>query len=496
LSYVRSKTYKLSASLFYDFSKCRRRIFLDIHGDETERGKESDFLRLLWERGVLVEKDILDRIQKERPMVVVEGPAGKSTSQETLELMKQGSELIVQGVLAHADWIGRPDILEKVQGESRFGNYHYVPIDVKSGRATEREDGPIKQAYAHQVLFYAELLEHIQERKPRWGGIIDASGERVDFEINDYQEHYEGVREEIKGIVYNKQEVEPVIGGICKQCPWFVSCRTWAEKRRDLSLIFSLGRQKYDLRKRGVKTIQDLARIDISAFQREPLKINGVGKGRLTAWRRRAGVILNDKPLLFKEPKFLRTKQEIYFDIEDDPLRDEVYLYGIIERTPRKPNGQFRYFSVEKGDQEENTARAFWKYLNSLDPDSCIYHYGAYEKTKLSALQRKYDLAIEPLEKFERLRRDLYSTVQQCSDWPLFSYSIKDIAKYLGFRWTAEDASGANSIAWYRDYQNSVEGDRSIFEKIVQYNKEDCQAMIVVKDWFEEQSAKSAGGQR
>ena len=76
---------------------------------------------------------------------------------------------------------------------------------------------------------------------------------------------------------------------------------------------------------------------------------------------------------------------------------------------------------------------------------------------------------------------DLYDWVFLNTDWPLTSYGLKPIAKYTGFKWTAEDAGGANSISWYYDY---LAGDDLQMKKILIYNEDDCKATAHIKNWF------------
>ena len=65
----------------------------------------------------------------------------------------------------------------------------------------------------------------------------------------------------------------------------------------------------------------------------------------------------------------------------------------------------------------------------------------------------KYGLDRDTFEKYRQSEYDLYQhLVVEYSDWPTFSYGIKHIAKFIGFRWRDVDPSGANSIAWYNDY--------------------------------------------
>ncbi len=478
--------YKISASSFYNYSKCHRRVYLDLYGNPDEKGEHSDFLELLWEQGIQVERRIVDAMREQQPIDIVEGKASAETFDKTLSLMKNSAPLIYQGVLIHQDIIGRPDLLERVDGKSGFGDYYYIPCDIKSGRATksaEAED--IKEHYTNQVLLYAELLEKIQGRRPHVGKIIDAEGQVTVFEVGDYSDAYEETKAAIHAIVYQKDEPEPIIGSVCKECVWQKPCLKWAEDRQDLSLLSHLNKQKYQLRERGITTMEDLSRINVSEFLLPPNKIKGAGETTLIQWKRRAQVWLSGKPLVFAMPKFRQARREIFYDIEDDPSSDHVYLHGFIKREGAQ-KGAFQYFLANGPEEEQRAARELWSYVESLGEEDVIYHYGSYEKGKMDRLQEKYGLPAETVEKFGRLRVDLYQIVKKSSDWPLSSYGIKPIAKYLGFRWSSEDASGANSIAWYADYRENP-ANKELLQKILTYNREDCEAMMVVKDWLQSQ---------
>src|SRR3989338_6568208 len=108
-----SSDYRISASSFYNLSKCHRRVYLDLYGNPDEKGEYSDFVQMLWERGVRIEREIIEKIRKERDIVSVDGPASEDLFAQTLKLMKEGAPLIYQGVLINKDHIGRPDLLEK-----------------------------------------------------------------------------------------------------------------------------------------------------------------------------------------------------------------------------------------------------------------------------------------------------------------------------------------------------------------------------------------------
>jgi len=57
---------------------------------------------------------------------------------------------------------------------------------------------------------------------------------------------------------------------------------------------------------------------------------------------------------------------------------------------------------------------------------------------------------------------------------PVFSYGIKQVAPVFGFAWSADDAGGLNSEAWYKEWLESGN------EEILRYNLDDVLAMEVI----------------
>jgi predicted RecB family nuclease len=97
----------------------------------------------------------------------------------------------------------------------------------------------------------------------------------------------------------------------------------------------------------------------------------------------------------------------------------------------------------------------------------------------------RYELDAEVFERYLQQEYDLYTDlVVKYSDWPTYSYGIKQIANRVGFRWRDRDPSGANSIAWYNEYLKQPDR-QDLLERILQYNEDDCRAMIAVKDYFQ-----------
>jgi hypothetical protein len=53
----------VTASVLYDLVQCRQRVALDAFGKPAERDAINPFVRLLWERGTLFERETIARLQ-------------------------------------------------------------------------------------------------------------------------------------------------------------------------------------------------------------------------------------------------------------------------------------------------------------------------------------------------------------------------------------------------------------------------------------------------
>jgi len=70
--------------------------------------------------------------------------------------------------------------------------------------------------------------------------------------------------------------------------------------------------------------------------------------------------------------------------------------------------------------------------------------------------------------------------VFKATEWPTRDFSIKTIAKYLGFQWRDAHPSGAASIEWFNRWVTSRNPD--VRQRILDYNEDDCRATRVLLD--------------
>src|SRR5207244_1985529 len=105
--------------------QCPQRVALDAFGDPVDRDQINPFVRLLWERGTLFERETIAKLQL--PFADFSKVGEVDRERLTLEAMARGDPLIYGGRISAEDLLGMPDLLRK-------GTGGYVPGDIKSGR--------------------------------------------------------------------------------------------------------------------------------------------------------------------------------------------------------------------------------------------------------------------------------------------------------------------------------------------------------------------------
>lgn len=494
----------ITASLLYNYLQCPHRVWRDIYGPQDEKDQETNpFVELLWQKGVQHEEKTITKIGEYLDL-------GKGSlderSEKTLEALKNKTPLIYQGVLKHENMLGIPDLLKLLPDNS------YMPIDIKSGMGLEGADeetgdeGKPKKHYAVQLCLYNDLLKKLGFASHNNGKIIDIDGEEIEYNLiapmgirnkTTWWEEYEKIKKFVEFLMNNQHKNKPAMGGICKLCPWYSSCKKWCAENHDLTNIFYVGRSVRDAVNEDllIDKIDDFLEIDIDEVikQKKAEKkkgndfLHGVAEGNLTKALSRAKILYQTKkPVLYSPVVFPQVKYELFFDIEDDPTQEFVYLHGVYERSDDKE--RFLDFTAKELSKtaEKEAWGNFWDYIRSLPQDDfAVYYYSPHEKTTYRRLRKRYPDVIseQDLEAFFDNPNviDLYNqVVMKQTDWPVGSYGLKALATYVGFKWRDETPSGALSIQWFNKYLETK--DESILKRILEYNEDDCKATMVVKD--------------
>jgi uncharacterized protein len=492
----------ITASKLYDYTQCPHRVWRDVYGPQDEKIEEPNpFVQLLWENGITHEEAVVSDLG-----IYLDLQPGTYDERfkQTIRAMQDKTPLIYQGVLIYENMFGIPDLLKHLP------DGQYVPIEIKSGRGFEGVDeeeghaGRPKKHYAVQLALYSDLLNNLGFENRRFGQVIDIRTEEVDYDLNlplgkrdsrTLWQFYEQVKNSVWSLINDQATNKPALAGICKLCPWYLSCKKWVDESGDLTKIFYLGRSRRDKINQdlGIDNITDILAVDIKEVLRlkehDKQFLYGVGEKTLKEILRRAKVLVQTKkPVAYNPIVFPNVSYELYFDIENDPTREFVYMHGVYINGPE--GERYKHFTATEISEtaEKQAWQDFWNFIRSLPQnDFAVYYYSSHEKTTYKKMQKLYPDVISEaeLESFFDLPHviDLYDIVKRDTDWPLSSYSLKDLAQYLGFEWQDETPSGALSIKWFNEFIET--GDEKILHRLLAYNEDDCKATMVLKQALE-----------
>jgi transposase-like protein len=189
----------------------------------------------------------------------------------------------------------------------------------------------------------------------------------------------------------------------------------------------------------------------------------------------RALAIREKKTYIHGKPVLPQALTEIFFDVEG--LEDNfVYLLGIVVVT----GGRVEKHSFWADKKEEET-EIFLKCLQVVDgyDDYVLYHYGSYELSYLRRMKKKIAVDTAKIDRMIGNACNLLSVFYANVYVPTYTNGLKEIGNFLGFQWSEKDASGIQSIVWRKRWE--IGGLVEYKEKLIEYNMEDCKALLVVK---------------
>lgn len=480
----------ITGSMLYSYALCPHRVTLDLFGDPAKRDPVSPFVELLWERGNLYEREVVEGFKV--PFLNLRGiQSPDEREQRTRAALDSGEDLIYGGRLSAGDLLGEPDLLR------RRGDL-YLPGDIKSGSglegAGEESGGKPKKHYAYQLGLYLDILKALGRAPGSETFVIDIHGEEVPYDLSQPRgrrlpamwSEYREVLDEVRAISRKEKSTLPALCAACKLCHWRTYCFARIKAADDLTLIPELGRSRRDTLARRLPTVRALAETAPEKLvSGKKSLVSGVGAGMILKFRERARLLKapGAGPYFTEEFSFPPPGRELFYDVETDPMREVCYLHGFVVREKGKE--EFRGFFADR-PTEEDERRAFaraWELIAS--GFTALYVYSSYERTTLKKLAGRYP-GVAAMEEVEELFSrdgviDLYSDlVKPKMEWPTNDYSIKTLAKFLGFQWRDPDPSGASSIQWYHQWTEI--GDEALKKRILEYNEDDCVAMRVLLD--------------
>ncbi len=423
-----------------------------------------------------------------------------SARERTIDLMREGVDVIAQASLVLHPWQGRADILLRVATPSNLGFWSYEVIDTKLARQTRAET-------ILQLCLYAEMIESVQGSLPeRIGVVTPESFDPTWYRTLDYMAYFRRVKRSLLAAADGRDEPtypDPVER--CEVCRWHPECRRVWRKADHLSLVAGISRgQRRELVGRGFATMQHLAELPLpipfkpdrgsrSSYERvreqARIQVEGRDSGRPTHELKPVedGLGLGRLPV--------PSRGDVFFDLEGDHFVGErglEYLFGI---TYLDEAGNAAYDARWAFDGPAEKAAFEWavdfiEERRKLHPDLHIYHYAPYEPSAMKRLMGDYATRESVVDEWLRghLFVDLHRVVKESLIASVERYSIKDLEIFFGFvRDVALPDAGASRAA----LEMAIEFDGleaigpDIRDIVLGYNKDDCDATLALRDWLE-----------
>ena len=434
-------------------------------------------LQLAEERGFTSNYEFLRKGLRARARIDAEGKlardAGSNFIQGTclaIDVLKRGVSLLLNLTWEDEQLNIRFDGVRRVNGKSRLGDFHYVPILVYEGERPGKEQKALLE-------LLASILSPIQGKEPQWGILIHGKKSEIHkVKLGRGIAQVRRILQAINEVREAKTQPKLRLNSHCQICEFCQRCHAEAKAKDDLSLLRGMGEKeisKYN--RRGIFTVTQLSCV----FRPMKRAHNPKQKDQPHQYALQAIAIREQKIYVLGSPEVPDCTVRIFFDVEGDPERGFDYLLGMIIEA----GGVEKHYSFwADGPADED--RIFQQFLDvvSAHEDYRIYAYGNYEAAFLRRMM-KMPCSEEQVKGVMARLVNVLSIIRAHIYFPTYSNGLKDIGRYLGFDWTEPDASGIQSIVWRRTWEE--EHSIGLKMKLVTYNSEDCAALKKVTQFLD-----------
>jgi predicted RecB family nuclease len=503
------------------FLECAHLIQLERGRDRhARRGARDAHADLLAEKGAEHERAWFERFREEGLAIVsIDSIAAErdwlAEAARTGEAMRRGADIIYQAVFADGEWRGISDFLVRIDTPSALGSWSYEAWDTKLARRA-------KPYFVLQLCFYTEQLGRIQGLTPEMMVVVLGNGKRERLRYCDFDAYYRSVRRRFVSAVEADLPTYPYPVGHCGLCEYHEGCEQRWDADDHLSRVAGIRRaQVQRLNEAGIQTVAELGAIvglGLSAPADDAIVGRGlmapadatrrirIGPAALDRLRHQASLQAGHRQTGMHRYELLDVDErsgfrlmpvpspgDIFFDMEGDPYfepaRGLEYLFGVMTQ------GDFCAFQALTRAEEKIAFERFVDLVHARLrewPGLHVYHYAAYEPSALKRLMSEH--ATREAEVDDLLRRevfvDLYQVVRQSIRTSHRSYSIKKVRSFfMDGAGQGAVSDGGDSILEFERWRRT--GDPAILQAIIEYNKEDCDSTLRLRDWLLERKAEA-----
>lgn len=479
---------------------------LAVARGNLERPHSRDpLLELLWERGTRHEEAFVEHLRTQGfSITLIDGVEVDDLAvTRTQASMRAGDSVIVQGAFRNRGWVGRTDVLKRVETPSDLGCWSYEVIDTKLATET-------KGATVLQLCLYAELIASVQGLRPDYGYVVAPWSGFVPqaYRMADYAAYFRRLSSSLQTSVTAQTvaELYPEPKEYCDICRWRQRCN--ARRRADdhLSLVAGITKVHIEeLKRRGIATLADLAEMSLplewrpsrgSVHSYERIR----EQARLQLAGRQAQKVFHELLPASEGLGLARLPApsvgDIFLDLEGDPFAGEgglEYLFGYVYQNADRRLETISDWAFSR-EEEKQVFERFMDFVVerlAVYPDLHIYHFAPYEPAAMKRLMGRYATREDAMDSLLRSNRfvDLYDVVRHGLRASVESYSIKRLEALYGFQRSMPLPEANAALA--RVHSGLELGELTLIDDtsrrtVATYNLDDCMSAYQLRDWLED----------
>ena len=284
--------------------------------------------------------------------------------------------------------------------------------------------------------------------------------------------------EKIVALLSSNSPPELILNRHCPQCEFQNQCRQKAIEKDDISLLSGITEtERQGHRSKGIFTVTQLS------YTFRPRRVPKRAKNPATPhyFALQALAIRENTVYLHKTPRFPESKAQVYLDIEGLPDNESYYLIGALIVSERE-----EIFHSFWADHESQEPDIFSQFVETVcqRADFRILHFGRYETVALKRMRTRLPESLHAkVDAILERATNVLSVIHPHVYFPVYSNSLKDIGRFLGFEWTHEDVTGLQAVVWRKNWNQTKAPE--IKAQLLQYNQDDCRALKHVFEFID-----------
>lgn len=252
---------------------------------------------------------------------------------------------------------------------------------------------------------------------------------------------------------------EPKPVSQCKTCHHVLDCTSVLVEKQDLLAIHGLSdKTRIKLIEEGVNNLSMIIQIQ---------ELKDISKESLEKLKKKAVALIEKREVILSQ--YQELPDGIFLDIESHTSRNFDYLFGVLV------NDKYTPFLCENEEQEYRVFANTIDFLGQFDGP--IYHYCAYEPSRFSSLSERWPDLKPAFSKIKKRFVDIYQILSKHVALPLFTYSLKSVARLYGFHWRT-DLDGLRASRYFQLWLNTH--DELYLKMVLDYNEDDTRATKMV----------------